>query len=111
MAFGETLKDCLTREVAEETGLNVQPGNFLGIHEFVQEPLHALEFFFEATAYNGILATGHDPEAPPELQMIQEARFMSREELNKINRQDLHPIFHNLTHLDDLLRPRNWFIQ
>ncbi len=54
---GEDLHATLRREVAEETGLAVEPGRLLWLREYIpahhefahlEEPEHAIEFMFEA---------------------------------------------------------------
>ncbi|WP_048825984.1 NUDIX domain-containing protein [Hymenobacter sp. DG25B] len=45
--FGETIRACLRREFEEETGLQVEVGRFLHLHEFMDNDLQALELFFE----------------------------------------------------------------
>ncbi len=107
--FGEKIKDCLVREFAEETGLEVMPGRFLFMHEFLQEPLHALELFFEVKVIGGKLKTGTDPELGAEAQFIQEVAFKTLAELRKEKPNELHRIFEDLIDLDDLFMPIHRF--
>src|SRR5262245_33334448 len=44
--FGETLEMALKREFLEETGLEVTPTQFAFGCEFIMEPLHSIELFF-----------------------------------------------------------------
>lgn len=104
LAYGEKVKDCLVREVKEETGLTVEPGTFLGLNEFIGTPLHAIELFFETSIRHGQLQTGFDPEAGPHSQLIYKVHFLALKDLWQIDLNDLHPIFHHLTSLQDLLR-------
>jgi 8-oxo-dGTP diphosphatase len=83
------MEDALKREFLEETGLVVSVGKFLFGCEFVQQPLHAVELFFESDWKSGDLAAGHDPE----LQIIQTAQFLSPEEIRSIPAESMHGIF------------------
>ncbi|MBL7856837.1 MAG: NUDIX hydrolase [Cyclobacteriaceae bacterium] len=104
--FGESVNEALTREFAEETGLNVQVGRLLFVSEFIQEPLHAIELFFEVSPISGEVKAGYDPE----LQIIAEVRFLSLNEINLLPRNNLHGIFkichkaEKLTELSGFLR-------
>lgn len=109
LTYGEKMKDGLVREVREETGLTVRPGTFLGVHEFIGAPLHAIELFFEAFLLHGQLQKGTDPEVGADLQLIQNVHFLTLAELRQINQRDLHPIFHNLSSLQDLLLSESKF--
>lgn len=110
LEFGEKVTDCLRREFAEETGLRVDVGRFLYLNEFLQEPLHALELFFEVKPTSGQLALGSDPEHAPDQQLLQEVKFMTVREISSINPQQLHPILHALVNFDDLFIPKHNFL-
>ncbi len=71
--FGETLAQTLVREFVEETGLEVEVGDLVSVHEFVQPPLHAIEVFYEVRAIGGTLALGTDPEWPTHQPPVLEA--------------------------------------
>ena len=98
------------REFIEETGLEVKPGRFLFMQEFLQEPLHALELFFEVEAVGGTLKTGTDPELAPDAQIIAEVVFKTLPELRQENEDELHQIFKDLIDLDDLYMPQHRFL-
>ena len=57
---GETLAEALVREVAEETGIDVLCGPFLGWAEIIEDEAHVIVLDFEATALGGTLAAGDD---------------------------------------------------
>ncbi|HYF67962.1 MAG TPA: NUDIX hydrolase [Ohtaekwangia sp.] len=88
MEFGESLAETLKREFLEETGLRVEVGRFLFGCEMIQQPLHAIELFFEITNYDGNLQSGKDPE----LQIIDGVKFLTPLEINTIGAGQLHGI-------------------
>jgi 8-oxo-dGTP diphosphatase len=96
--FGELLEDALKREFVEETGLVVATGKFLFGCEFLQEPLHAIELFFEVIPLSGELRTGEDPELP----IIQSVKFLSPQEIQRIPAGSIHGIFKKLGNPDKL---------
>jgi 8-oxo-dGTP diphosphatase len=110
VAFGETVQACLVREFKEETGLTIKPGRFLFVSEFLQQPLHALELFFEVYLVAGKLTKGSDPELAAENQLIQAVAWKSLAELRQEDPAELHPILKDLIDLDDLFIPQHRFI-
>jgi 8-oxo-dGTP diphosphatase len=46
--FGESLPQAVRRELKEETGFGVSVGPLRSIHEFIEPPFHALEYYFQA---------------------------------------------------------------
>jgi 8-oxo-dGTP diphosphatase len=90
--FGETAEECLKREFKEETGLEVEIGDFLFASEFIHKPLHAVELFFLTSILGGILKTGIDPEMGNH-QIISEVRFFNESEINQLKPAELHGIF------------------
>ncbi len=99
--FGELLNDTLKREFLEETGLEVRPGKFLFGCEFVKNPLHAIELFFEVNVVSGSVKSGGDPE----IQIIETAQFLTLEEIRRIPERQLHGIlskFESRERLQDL---------
>jgi 8-oxo-dGTP diphosphatase len=98
LEFGESMEEGLKREFREETGLEVFPGRFLFGCELIAPPLHAVELFFEVTHSSGVLRAGHDPE----LQIIQDAAYLSFEEILAIPGRHRHGIFQILTTAGDL---------
>lgn len=109
--YGEKIIDCLMREFYEETGLEIKPGRFLFMHEFLQEPLHALELFFEVEAVGGELKTGTDPELAADEQIITEVIFKTLPELRREKEEELHRIFKDLIDFDDLYMPQHRFVK
>ncbi len=111
LQFGESLKECLKREMLEETGLQVEVKRFLYLNEFLQMPLHAVELFFEVTIVGGDLITGTDPESAPDKQLIEHVQFLSLQQIRDIPYADKHSVLHHLLSLDDLLGMEHRFVQ
>ena len=76
----ETIKNALIREFREETGLEIEILNYLGIREYVKAPLHAVELYFSVKIISGQLMVGHDPE----LNIIKDVAYLGKDELLKI---------------------------
>lgn len=110
LTYGESIQDCLKREFLEETGLEIEVKRFLFLNEFMEEPLHAVELFFEVSPKGGSVITGFDPELAPDKQLIEHVQYLSLEEIRKIERQNRHRILHGLFSLNDLLRMDNYFL-
>lgn len=87
--FGESLEVALKREFREETGLEIGRLKFAFGTEFIRDPLHAIELFFSVKRTGGDLIRGYDPE----LQVIQDVKFISEAEIGKISPDELHGIF------------------
>ena len=91
--FGERLTDALQREFLEETNVQVKVEAYLFTNEHIDDRHHAIEVFFEVTRLAGNLELGHDPELPPDDQMIKDVRFFSAKELEKLPKSTLHEAF------------------
>ena len=96
--FGEFIEDALKREFLEETGLEIAVGKFLFGCQFVKNPLHAIELFFQVVAVSGEIKIGHDPE----LQIIETAEFLSDAEIRSIPEATLHGILKKFGSRDSL---------
>jgi 8-oxo-dGTP diphosphatase len=104
--FNESITECLIREFAEETGLEIQVIDFLFAAEFIQTPLHAIEFFFQVEQTGGKLKTGGDPEMRD--QIIKEVRFIPWNDL--VNRgENLHGIFKKVGEPSEIMGLRGYF--
>lgn len=110
LSYGETMHDCLKREMLEETGLNVKIDRFLFTNEFLHPPLHAVEFFFEVSITDGELETGSDPEVTAAQQLIQKVQWLSIKDILAIPLPDKHRVLQHLISLDDLLGLNHYFI-
>ncbi|MCX2741833.1 NUDIX domain-containing protein [Pontibacter anaerobius] len=101
--YGESIQDSLRREFEEETGLQVEVTRFLFVNEFLEEPLHAVEFFFEVKVVGGSMATGSDSEAAGGNQLIEHLEWLTAREIQSIPFADKHRSLQLLLSLDDLL--------
>lgn len=90
LKFGETAKDALIREVKEETGLVVEPIRLLWVHEYLDEPYHAIEFYFECSISGGAMKLGADPEHSDDDQILLDLQFIPFSEAQKL---DIYPGF------------------
>jgi len=106
--FGETVEASLKREFTEETGLAIEPGEFLFVNEYLEPPLHAIELFFKVRATAGKLITGTDPEMG-QSQIIKEVKFMSERELKAEPEEALHRILTQAPSLKELLNLRGYY--
>jgi len=79
---GENALEAARREVLEETGLNVEIGKMLWHVEEVS-PRRGQRFvnFFLGEVTGGTLVVGQDPERGVDHQVVEEVRFVSREEM------------------------------
>ena len=79
---GENAMEAARREVAEETGLDVEIGKMLWHVEEVS-PKRGQRFvnFFLGQVTGGTLVVGQDPERGVDHQVVEEVRFVSREEM------------------------------
>ncbi len=110
LSYGETMEGCLKREMQEETGLEVKINRFLFTNEFLQPPLHAIEFFFEVSILDGQLTTGWDPEVSAKEQLIKDVQWLHIKEILALPMADKHRVLQYLISLDDLLGQHHYFI-
>jgi 8-oxo-dGTP diphosphatase len=107
--FGESITECLRREMIEETGLETASEELLFVCEFVQLPLHAVELFFVARRTGGVLKKGSDPEMNSGEQIIQDVRFLSWREIRKMNPESVHGIFRFVAEPSQICTLRGYF--
>lgn len=106
--FGESIREALRREFAEETGLAVQPGRLLHLHEFREGELQALEIFFEVLPDDPAAPPrlGHDPEHDPDQQLLTELAWLSPRQLLAFPPAQMHPVLRGLLSVDDMFVPQ-----
>ncbi|WP_158551587.1 NUDIX domain-containing protein [Rhodohalobacter sp. SW132] len=83
--FGESARDGAVRETFEETGIVAEVKHLAAIHEFIEPPFHAVEFYFLAQKTGGELVTGRDPELGQHNQRILDCGFIPFEELGELS--------------------------
>ncbi|HEY5826058.1 MAG TPA: NUDIX hydrolase [Cyclobacteriaceae bacterium] len=105
--FGEHIEQCLVREFREETGLEIEPKEFLFTTEFISPPLHAIEFFFRVEKISGTLKSGNDPEMKD--QIIRDVQFISWSALKSLNPGSLHGIFKKVPEPSKIMGLRGYF--
>ena len=105
MAFGDSIADTLRREFLEETNLAIEVGPFAFGCEYLNPPLHAVELFFEVTVKGGQLKRGYDPE----LQIIQDAAFLSPSEIVSLPPDHLHGIFQHYHQAEQLRNLKGFY--
>ncbi|SFP72543.1 NUDIX domain-containing protein [Hymenobacter arizonensis] len=110
--FGESIHAALVREFQEETGLEVQIGRFLHLHEFSTDKLQALELFFEVVAPEGALPQlGHDPEHTSDQQLLTELAWFTPRQLLQLPPAQVHPVLRMVLSLDDIFVPQTRFVE
>lgn len=81
----EDARQAAVREVKEETGLDVSIGKLIWhVEEVSPERGQRFVNFFLANIVGGTLALGKDPELGENEQVMREIRFLSKEELTKL---------------------------
>lgn len=93
MQFGESAEQTLKREFFEETGLTIEIIQFLFVHEYLHQPLHAIELFFEVKLVSGELITGYDPEMSKNDQIIVLVQFVPFNTIHEMDKNSLHQLF------------------
>jgi 8-oxo-dGTP diphosphatase len=110
MDFGQSAEENLKREFLEETGLTVEVGKFLFVHEYLSPPLHAVEMIFEVTKLHGKLTTGSDPEMGKHEQIIKNVRFVPFSEIKENKKESIHQLFHNAKDITNIGELRGYYL-
>lgn len=103
--FGQSIEACLTKEFLEETGLKIKVGKFMFGCEFISNPLHAIELFFEIYTEGGKLRAGKDPE----IQIIDDVKFLTFDKIRALPKTQTHGIFQHATTPADLNKLTGFF--
>lgn len=107
--FGENSSDSLEREFLEETGLAVSILKFLFINEYRSSKYHAIELFFEVKRESGEVSLGSDPEMPSNDQLLEAYKWFSVQEIQTLNNDNLHNIFHHVRNFKQLTFQSGFF--
>jgi len=98
--FGESLERTVEREFQEETGIVVHPKELMHINELITKDFHAVEFFYKVERVSGELKLGSDPERKSIDQIIKNATFLSKNEIQKL---DVAPVYIKESFWQDIL--------
>lgn len=88
--LGESLEGALLREIKEECNIGIKPRHLLWVHEFIEHPYHAIEFYFRCDVMEGEAKKGFDPELESHQQMLLDLSFVS---FDKVENLDIEPPF------------------
>ncbi len=108
--FGETAPEALAREFQEETGLLVEVGELLFVNEFMSDPLHALELFFDVRAIGGTIRRGLDPELSADRQIISDVQLLTFAEIKAYPANEVHTLFQHCASLNDVFALRGYLL-
>ena len=100
--FGERLSEALVREFYEETGLHIHVQKFLGLHEHISMPLHAVECVFLVEKKRGAVRLGSEKNTVGHA-VLSEARFFSVTELRALPKSSLHYLLQDIDNFSTLL--------
>ena len=78
---GESLAECVVREVLEETGMVVEPHDFVAVRELAYNGSPALEFIVRCSEGDREPVLGVDPELPLGAQELIDVFLLSKSEL------------------------------
>ena len=83
---GESAAEAAVREVREETGLDIEVGPLIWHVEEVSQRGQRFVNFLMGKVTGGRMELGEDPEFDSENQVLREVRFMSREDMESVER-------------------------
>jgi 8-oxo-dGTP diphosphatase len=103
--FGDSIEDTLIKEFLEETGLSIKPKNFVFGCEYINDPIHSIELFYQVDIVGGSLKTGSDPE----IQIIDKVQFIDFKNVKCLAPEEVHGIFRFTNSLTDLKTIRGFY--
>lgn len=106
--FGERVEDALIREFLEETGLEVEAGDFCFAYQFISGSLHSLEIFCAIKKWKGELLCGRDPESGDK-QIITQTKFLTWNEITDLQSNEKHGVFSRLSSPVEIMTLRGLF--
>lgn len=109
MQFGTDAKANLVREFKEETNLEIEVGDLLFVSEFLDQPLHAIELFYEVKVVGGQISLGTDPELDADHQILTAQAWMDIKALQSIPKAQIHGFFHKISSLNELFNWKGYF--
>ena len=83
LEFGESLHDCVIREIKEESNIDVTPKSLIFMDENLEKNRHMIHFTYLCTPNSLNVVTGTDPDHEEEI--IKEAKFVSLSELKSMD--------------------------
>jgi 8-oxo-dGTP diphosphatase len=89
---GESVLDCIAREVSEEVNLKILKSEFYCLNEYIVDSLHAVELFFKSEVADYDSWLGSDPEISPDNQLFLEIKWMDIESINNMDEYMVHPV-------------------
>jgi 8-oxo-dGTP diphosphatase len=104
MNFGENAHSTLIREFEEETGLIISVGKLLWVNEYLENPLHAIELFFEVNIVRGNLNLGIDPELDAKKQILTKIEFVPIKNLKDFKKGTLHGNLVDIQSVEDIYK-------
>lgn len=102
--FSSTLENTMIREFKEETNLDVIIDQLLFTTEHIDNNFHAIEFFFSVKKIGGNEKLGIDPELSPDKQILSELKWMSLDDIHRLDPLTIHHSLHNLQNINDVLK-------
>lgn len=109
MEFGADATSNLRREFKEETGLEIEVGDLLFVHEVLSHPLHAIELFFNVNQTGGKLILGKDPETNENEQIMDQIGFFSLDEIHQWDKNNVHEILWQCRSFQGLVNMNGYF--
>jgi 8-oxo-dGTP diphosphatase len=84
LRHGEGVLDCARRELLEETGLRVEPGDLFCFGDFVGTDFHVLDLFLLSNSHEGVCRLGADPEDRAEARVLREISWHPLDRLDGV---------------------------